>query len=396
MSIVIFGDLFTFPDGSAATNRVYTYAKGFNENGISVHVVCFYDEYLEEHTGVINDIHYYHPLGQKKRNKHFIIRRWYKLRKYFKAILLINRINKQDKITAINSYTESLLNYLFSWFLAKICKAKLIMEICEHPLRFYQIGIIKKKIGLIKLYIESRLCDGIFCISRFLVNFYRNQGIHQRKLFLVPSMVDPGRFLKTAEKPIPFRYIGYFGSLTFERDNVDLLIRTFARITGKYDDVSLVLGGFCSENEKKQIKDLITQLNIDSKVQLLEYLTRQEIIAYITHAHILVMVRSNDLRSQASFPSKLFEFLATSNPVVTVNTGEISDYLTDALNVFIVEPGNCDALTEKLEFILSNYEFAQSVAQRGKELTATIFNYNYQTKRMIGFINSLNNISNTG
>jgi hypothetical protein len=41
MSIVIYGDVFTFPECSAATNRVYTYAKGFIENGISVHVICF-------------------------------------------------------------------------------------------------------------------------------------------------------------------------------------------------------------------------------------------------------------------------------------------------------------------------------------------------------------------
>jgi len=46
MSIVIFGDIFTFPDGGAATNRVYTYAKGFTENGIKTHVICFTNDYL--------------------------------------------------------------------------------------------------------------------------------------------------------------------------------------------------------------------------------------------------------------------------------------------------------------------------------------------------------------
>jgi hypothetical protein len=35
MSIVIYGDLFTFFEGSADTNRAYTDAKGFNKNGIS-------------------------------------------------------------------------------------------------------------------------------------------------------------------------------------------------------------------------------------------------------------------------------------------------------------------------------------------------------------------------
>src|ERR1035437_10510327 len=104
MSIVIFGDLFTFPEGNAATNRVYTYAKGFNENGINVHVICFENEYLTDNDGVIDGINFYHPLAQKKRSKHFIVRRWQKLLKYFNAIKLIKRINNDEKIIAINSW----------------------------------------------------------------------------------------------------------------------------------------------------------------------------------------------------------------------------------------------------------------------------------------------------
>jgi len=103
------------------------------------------------------------------------------------------------------------------------------------------------------------------------------------------------------------------------------------------------------------------------------------------------MVRAKDLKSQASFPSKLTEFLSTSKPVVTVNVGEISDYLTDGVDAFLVEPENSNLLAEKLDFVLGNYELAKNVGLKGKELTNTIFNYNFQAKRMIGFINSLYN-----
>ena len=389
MSIVIFGDLFTFPEGNAATNRVYTYAKGFTENGIIVHVICFGSQYNSEGDGQTNGIKFYHPFGQRKRNKYFVIRRFQKLLKYFNAIKLIKRINNDEKIIAINSWTDIFLNHLLAWFLAKIFKTKLIVECSEHPLRQYQNGALKKKIGILKFYLEANLCDGVFCISQFLVDFYRKYGVNQRKLFLVPSTVDPARFTKTGENPITRPYIGYFGSLTFVRDNVDLLIRAFARVSSKHSEMQLVLGGFCSESEKKQLLDLIAELNIQSKVQLLGFLTREEILTYISHADILVMVRSNDLQSKASYPSKLTEFLASSKPVITVNVGEIPLYLSDGVNAFLVEPGNPDALAKKLNYVIRNYELAQKVGQKGKELTDTIFNYNYQVKRMIGFINSL-------
>jgi hypothetical protein len=38
MAIVIFGDNFSFPEGNAATNRIYTYAKGFTENNVNTFV----------------------------------------------------------------------------------------------------------------------------------------------------------------------------------------------------------------------------------------------------------------------------------------------------------------------------------------------------------------------
>jgi glycosyltransferase involved in cell wall biosynthesis len=394
MSIVIFGDIFSFPEGNAATNRVYTYARGFKDNNINVHVICFANEYRNEQEGLVNGISFYYPFKQGERNKYFVVRRWQKLLKYYRTLLLIAKINKQDKILAINVWTNLHLTHMFAWFLARIFNTKLITECSEHPLRHYQKDLWSRKQGIIKFYIESRLCDGVLCISNYLINFYKKSGIDERKLFLVPSTVDPARFLKTGSPPLNYRYIGYFGSLTFKRDNVDLLIKAFARIANLYPEFHLVLGGICTEHEKKDINELISQLNIKLKVEFLDYLSRQEIARYINHADVLVMVRSEDLQSQASYPSKLTEFLATSKPVVTVNVGEISDYLTDGLNAFLVEPGNSELLAEKLDYVIRNYALARQVGQNGKELTDTIFNYNFQAKRMIGFIDSLNNVKN--
>lgn len=390
MSIIILGDSFTFPEGDAATNRVHTYAKGFCENGINVHVICFRSSYNNSvGTGQNEGIKYYYPFGDVKRNKYFIVRSWYKFLKYLRTMLLIKRINEEDKIAVVIVYTMSFIVHLFSWIISRMNKSKLVKECGEHPLRLHQKNVLKRRQGLIKLYIESRLSDVIFCISQYLVNLYLEKGIAQDKLFLVPSTVDPTRFVKTEKKPLPYPYIGYFGGLTFDRDNVDALIRAFDRIRIRYPDLHLVLGGFCSEPERRQIEDLIQNLELNSKVVLLRYLSRDEIIRYIVHAKILVLVRSIGIASQASFPSKLTEYLATAVPVVSVSVGEIPNYLIDGVNSFLVEPENYDELFQKLNFALANYEEALEIGKKGEELTATTFNYNYQAKRIIQFINGL-------
>jgi glycosyltransferase involved in cell wall biosynthesis len=388
MSILIFGDSFSFPDGNAATNRVHTYAKGFYENGVNVQVICFANDYVNVVDGELNGINFYHTFGQKSRHKYFIIRRWQKFIKYFRTIRLIGEINKSDKIIALNCWAEHLHFQIFAFIIAKYFNTKFILERSEHPFKDYEDSFIKLIFGNIKLYFEISFCSGIFCISRHLVEFYKNRGFNPQKLFLVPSTVDPTRFVHSGEKIFPFPFIGYFGSLTFTWDNIDILIKAFAKISNKFPEIRLVLGGFCLEDEKKQLKDLIKELNITTKVELLKYLKREEIVNYINQAHILVLVRKNNTKSQASFPSKLTEFLVTANPVISVNVGEISDYLTDGENAFLVKPGDFDALAEKLIFVLENYQFAKEVGLRGKELTNTVFNYKFQAKRMLDFINT--------
>ena len=391
MAILIFGDAFTFPEGKASTNRVYTYAKGFYENGESVYVISFGCVYNNLAKGMINGIKFYHPFGQRNRSEYFIVRRWYKFIKYFKTIVVINNIHKNDKIETIIVHTYDFSTHLFAWFFSRITKSILINDCCEHPLSLYHNGALKKQQGLIKMYIESRLSDGILCISNFLIEFFKNHGISARKLFLNPSTVEPDRFLKTSEIPLPYQYLGYFGALTFKRDNIDLLIKAFSIISKKHPEIHLVLGGFGSDKDKEQILNLIQELEISSKAEILNYMSRNEILSYITHATILVMVRGNDIQSQASFPSKLTEYLCTSIPVVTLNVGEISNYLSDGINAFLVEPENFELLAEKLDYVLNNYAFAVEVALKGKELTDTVFNYKLQAKRITDYIDTISN-----
>ncbi|MGD0754925.1 MAG: glycosyltransferase [Bacteroidales bacterium] len=389
MSIVIFGDNFSFPEGNAATNRVYTYAKGFIENNVNAYVICFGNDYLANGYGVVEKIQFFHPLNQKKRNNSFILRNWFKLTKCFNTIKIIRKINKEDRIEAIIAYTKFSSTHLFSWFLVKIIRTKLIIENSEHPLRYYQNGFINRIIGNLKLGIELGTFDGILLITQNLIDFYKSKLHNDNKLLLVPSTVDPTRFAIEKTKNNTFEYIGYFGSIDLERDNIDLLITAYSLIHERLDNVHLVLGGMVEKKEEKIIFDLIKSLKIESKVHIIEYLSREEIIQYVVNAKVLVLVRHNDPFTEASFPCKFTEYLSTGNPVISVMVSEIPKFIKDGENGFLITPGDAYELSEKLGFVLNNYQFATEIAKKGKELTDSIFNYNYQAKKIIDFIHSI-------
>jgi glycosyltransferase involved in cell wall biosynthesis len=389
MAIVIFGDNFSFPEGNAGTNRIYTYAKGFIENNVNTYVICFKNDYIVNGNGIEDRIHYFNPLNQSEKNSSFFIRNWFKVVKFFNTASLIKRINKQYKISAIIVDTQVILTYMFSFYLAKRINAKFIYENSEHPLRYYRKGLLRNIIGNLKLQLQLKTFDGILLITQDLIDFYRSKLHDDKKLLLVPSTVDPSRFDKEKSDLRSYKYIGYFGSMKFGRDNIDLLVKAFSMIYQKHENIHLILGGMASEKETIMLSDLIKSLKVESRVHTLGYLSREEIVQYIINAHILVLVRSNDPDTNASFPCKLTEYLTTGNPVISVKVGEITKYLFDSQNAFLVEPGNVNELSEKIDFVLNNYEYAKEVAKIGKNLTESVFSYSYQAKRIIEFISSV-------
>lgn len=387
MSIIIFGDTFTFPDGNAATNRVHTYAKGFHENGMNVHVICFASRYNTSGDGITNGIQYYHPFGQRRRSNYFLFRQWYKLSKYFKTILLIRRINKFDKVNAVNCWSSKLHTLFFAFFFSKFVDALIVHEHSEHPLRNYQNSVYRKIRGELKSYIGTKLSDGFFCISQYLIDFYQSRGVKSKNMLLVPSTVDTDRFSDFYEPPFSFEYILYCGSLTELKDGVHILIESFGEISEKYPYLKLVLiGKGNSTNDEMSLKRLVDKLDLNQKILFLGQVSRTQVPKYMTNAKILALARPSSLVADAGFPSKLTEYLSTGLPVVITDVGEISLYLRDNENVFLSKPDSVEAFANKLDFVLENYSFAQVVSFKGRELTKTMFNYNIQAKRMIEFI----------
>ena len=113
--------------------------------------------------------------------------------------------------------------------------------------------------------------------------------------------------------------------------------------------------------------------------------TREEIEKILSLSHILVLSRTKNKRSEGGFPTKLGEYLASGKPVITTNVGEISDYLTDKVNAFIVEPNNVEAFANCLLYVANHYDEAIKVGLEGKKLAESVFNYKTQAIRMYEF-----------
>jgi glycosyltransferase involved in cell wall biosynthesis len=384
---IIIGDSFTFPEGDAATNRVHTYAKGFVENGLAVHIVCFRSDYLSVHEGETEGIKFYNPFRQSERNPWFIVRRLNNIRKYLNTLVLFRRIRKEQRVENVIAYTIRKNTQLFAFLLARLSGASLILERSEHPFKAYKNQVTEKISGTIRVKFEIWFSDYIFCISDYLMEFYKGKGAEVDKLFKVPSTVDVSRFNQGVIRVLPDRYICYSGSLTRMKDGVDILISAFAMIVNEFPDIMLVLVGKADTAEDETyFRNLADELGITGKVLFTGKLPRNDIPPYICNAEALVLARPNSIVADAGFPSKVSEYLSTGRPVVVTKVGEIPSYLTDMQSAFLAEPGDAEAFAGKLREVLSDNSRAEEVGIKGQEIAYSVFDYKLQATRIMKFL----------
>ena len=168
---------------------------------------------------------------------------------------------------------------------------------------------------------------------------------------------------------------------------MDILIKSFSRISQQFPDYRLKIAGSPAYPEEKEILvNLVKQLMIEERVDFVGRLNRSEIPGFLLSSSVLVLARPDSKQAEGGFPTKLGEYLMTGNPVIVTDVGEISSYLENGRNAFIIQPGSENELAEKLALVLGDKEKSKSVGMEGRKAAERYFDFNNYVDRMRDFI----------
>jgi len=383
---------FPFPHGYSGTNRILSYSKGFVEYERNVFVLIF--TRTEDKTNPINDTYkgnyngIYYEYASKNHNKgNFkigkIIFYCIDLIRSLKKIYLIHKQNKIDALI-ISTDTPGLI-FLYSFFsrIIKIPRRILIVDEYPKPIRYGGTKQNFVNIGFLRLAFLK--LSAVISMTHSVLNYYQKIIKWDFNSFIVPITVDNKRFsLQTKQKE---NIITYVGNLEIQKDGVDILIKAFNQITNNHPDFKLLLVG--QGKDIKHLRKLVNELELFDRVIFKGKVKSNEIPEILCSAKILCLARPNSKRAEGGFPTKLGEYLASGTPVLITSVGEITNYLTHEVDAYIAEPDDINDFAKKLEEILNNYKDAIIIGEKGKKITETVFNYNYQSKRMLDFLESL-------
>ena len=218
----------------------------------------------------------------------------------------------------------------------------------------------------------------IVSISDNLKNYIIEKYNLERENILV---AHDGVFLKDFEKikltkkELKKKYLGleekdfvvlYSGSLQRGK-GIDLILDTAYLLEKVF---FVIIGG--KENEIEQLKK--------RKFKNIIFLGRkphQDIPHYLKSADLLILPSNKKLSYwQYTSPLKLFEYMASGNPILASEIGSIKDIL-NGNNAFFFNPEDINNLVNKIKFIEKNYGKAETKAEKSLE---DIKNYTWKKR----------------
>lgn len=371
-----------YPDGGAAVNRHLAYSKGLTELGHEVVFLLLEKQQWEGNEIILNNTKFI-AINQIEK-KHFS--KIKKIRLHFKSVhKVINVLNKEAKAEKALS-ALILLDTRASILIPLLRKGKklglkIFHERTEYPSEVI-VKSISRKIDLaIYLRFVIKRFDGLFVINNALKKYFST--LTNSKIIIANMIVDPSRFEQLPDKPNNSKtIITYCGSLEGEKDGVPILIKSFSIIANKFPHVRLqIVGSLDNEKTKQKMQSLVHELNIESRVVFTGFVGRKDMPKILKNSDILALARPNNKQAEGGFPTKLGEYMATGNPVVITNVGEIGLFLKDKVNAYIAEPDSPEKFSAKLvEALLDQNKI--KIGLEGQKLVYNEFNYLTQAKKL--------------
>lgn len=386
--------IYNFPYGLAPTTRITAYCKGLVSNGHKVDILAFTPQEKGSAyplRGQCSGGEYYH-FSRMPKFKIPLITGWSLIiYSAFRLLLHIFSEHKKEKYDAfILSFDEPYQLNFFTFFLKRLKDVKIIAIADEYPIpirKYLKDSLPERRILRYKdayKHIHARIL-----MTEKLKEFYDGL-ISVRPTLLLSTIVDVDRFLNINRFNAERKYLCYMGNMELSKDNVDNIIKAFALVSDRFPTLDLYLYGAPNHSTYVYLKSIISDHKLENRVFLKGKAAYQDVPQILSNATILVSSQPDTKRAEGGFPTKLGEYFMTGVPTLLTDVGEISQYVTNRFNGYLVPPEQPVLYAHAIEYIMNNYDEALSVAQNAKQFILTNYSYHAAGRKIEEFVEDLN------
>lgn len=298
--------------------------------------------------------------------------------------------NIQYQAAAYNMNSAA-INFL-PWRLKGVAKTVVTFHDLRVPYLFPKAGGLRRS----AVKFMARYADGIIATNREdyeELKSYRASSVVQIPIGSNITAYTPNHIeLAEAREQLGLTenhiLLGYFGFLN-ESKGADTLLKALSNLDQHYHLV--FIGGQTGTSDPtnsaflQQIKQLIVDLNLSTRVHWTGFLTDIRVSAFLHAADLMVM----PYRDGASLRrGTLMAVLAHGRPLITTKPSELTPELEHGQNVWFVPANDTGALTEAIELLVKDQGKREVIGQHAQQ-TAALFTWNKIADQTVAYFRSI-------
>lgn len=214
---------------------------------------------------------------------------------------------------------------------------------------------------------------------------YVKHGIikHEQGRFIKGSGVDLNLFCYTPEPEEGKIKVMLTARMIVEK-GVFLLTEAAERLRSKYvGKVQFLLVGGLDDHPGAITKEQLDAVCDGEYIQWLGY--RTDVRDLLKQCHIMAFPSYY----MEGLPKSLIEADAIGRPIITSNSVGCKETLVDGYNGFLIQPKDVDALTEKLDLLLSNKELRVKMGKNSRQYAEDYFSIEVVKERHLAIYDEL-------
>ena len=313
LHVVVLASWLSFPHGMAASNRVRLLARALVQTGAEAHVICMQASdrppVIEnwETRGEWHGVTFEYTCGTTMRHSSFLMRRAIEARGWLMGMVRLIQLWRDDRLDVVYLWftcQRAELHRAVFVGLLRLLRVPVVMELNERPwaLRHDQTLVERLISPLAGMH-------GAVSISAYLTRWAREESARRRRKFRVvevPIVVDvaeqpPARDLSIGEPVVVFAGAPEYDMV------VDFIVRAMEYVWPRFPTCRLIITGVrpgdpAGEAMARRLAE--QRAGSHDRVQLVGYLTRDDLLSLYRQARALLIPLFDDVRSRARFPTQ--------------------------------------------------------------------------------------------
>lgn len=387
-----------FGGSGAPSSRNLLFTKMLSEENIHVHLFSF-DTRCCMNTSVqqVSDLICLH--GEEPKNERILCRR--AMRKLFllcpmlffliRVYLIIKKLKGQTVILQDWTTTKS-IDYGVLLIFRFLFRYKVYVD--PNEVMAYLIEgrvtsnwkITNELIRIKQLFGDYllRFYSGLIIISSKLEEKFSKVNKNYIKIPIISEVEDAKKVSLLPFKRGDTFKIGYFGTLQIYKEGLDLLYSSIKELKKKGLRIEIHFYGKINKPETNLINSMLSDL--DGCAFYNGLVSNNQARQLMKDFHLLISTRRLTNQTKYGFSTKLAEYMSSGIPYLVTNIGDNSKYIQDGVNGYLIEPDSLNELTEKLEYIIANYEKeGTNIINNAMITTKTYFDYKVYKDQLVKF-----------